>query len=133
MDYLSFLSPYSDVMLSIFRISLGIVFIVHGRSKIKDPAAFAKGIGAPVVNGYIAAICEFFGGLGLLLGFFTPIAALMAAAVMIGALHYHINVWKHPFSNPGSHSYELPFILLVACLLIATIGGGSIALDYLLL
>jgi len=75
---------------------------------------------------YIAGVLEVFGGLLLVLGLFTRGAALLLAIEM------GVAIWK-VHSNGGYlavHEYEFPLTLLTACLALATVGAGTISLDY---
>lgn len=119
----------TDIALLILRIALGIIFIAHGWMKIKNPAAWAKNMGLPTIAGYIASIGEFFGGLGILLGAYTQIAALGPTIVMLGALYHHIFKWKHKFIKIGGDSWEYPFFLLVASIVVLLLGAGTYSID----
>jgi putative oxidoreductase len=79
---------------------------------------------------------ELLGGIGLLLGLMTRLAALAIVAVMTGAM---VKVhWRHGFFlnwelAPGKgHGFEanLAFIAMAAACVIA--GGGALSLDALL-
>lgn len=120
---------YPDLGLLILRIGFGIVFVLHGWTKIKNPAQWARNMGLPTIVGLLVAIAEFFGGLGVLFGFLTQIAALGPLIVMLGALCYHIFVWKHKFINLEGGSWEYAFFLAVAALAIALLGAGTYSLD----
>jgi len=119
----------TDIALLILRLALGIVFIAHGWTKIKNPAQWAKHMGLPALIGLLVAIGEFFGGLGILTGTLTQIAALGPAIVMLGALHHHIFKWKHKFINIGGDSWEYPFVLLIAAIALALLGAGTYSID----
>lgn len=120
---------YPDLGLLILRIGLGIVFIAHGWMKIRNPSQWAQNMGLAPIFGILVSIGEFFGGLGILFGFLTQIAALGPLLVMLGALRYHIFVWKHKFINLEDDSWEYPFFLAVAALAIALLGAGEYSID----
>ena len=89
------------------------------------------GLGLPSWLGYVSAFAEFFGGLMILVGFFTRAAA---AAVFIDLL---VAIWKVHLHNgliggPDRPGYE--FALAAAALAFALIffGGGPIGLDHVL-
>jgi putative oxidoreductase len=87
------------------------------------------GIPFPHLSAYLAASAEFFGGLALLLGFFTRFAAIPVAVTMIVAiLQVHL---KGGFFAP--EGVEYPLTLLVANIALIVAGGGAFALDNLLL
>ncbi len=67
-DMLFDLQQYSDIALFLLRLSIGVIFIVHGLPKLKGAKAMAPMMGMPVAAvlflGFIEAIC----GLELILG-----------------------------------------------------------------
>ncbi len=123
------MSTYPDIALLILRIGLGITFVAHGWMKIRNPARWAKNMGLPTIIGLLVAIGEFFGGLGIFFGFLTQLAAFGPLFVMLGALRYHIFVWKNKFINLEDDSWEFPFFLAVAALALALMGAGAYSID----
>jgi putative oxidoreductase len=115
---------YSDSGLFLLRLALGVVFIAHGLPKIKDPAGFAKGVNLPLAMGWVVAIVEFVGGIAVLLGIAVQVVSSLIAINMIGALYYHIAVWKHPFKSSNGQSWELAFVMLCIVLTLMSFGGG---------
>jgi len=118
---------YSDIALLILRIGLGIVCILHGRSKFKPE--FAKGIGVPYFFGFLSGVGMVAGGLGVLFGFLTQIAAIGPFLVMLGAVYHHKFKWKHPFFNPHGKSYEYAFMLVLVSLALILTGAGAYSID----
>lgn len=81
----------------------------------------------------LAAVAEFFGGLGLILGLLTPVAALGVACVMVVAIGMAHLPSGHPFINaPGQPSYESAAAYLAVALLLIVTGPGALSLDWLL-
>jgi putative oxidoreductase len=74
----------NNVPLGLVRLALGIVMFAHGCQKMlgwfggagftATMAGFSHRFGAPLA--FLAICAEFFGGLGLIFGFLTRIAAL---------------------------------------------------------
>ena len=67
----------------------GVAFVLHGWGKVADVSGFAAEQGVPVVLGAAAAYVQFIGGLLLVVGLLTPLAAFgigvtMVVAVVIG-------------------------------------------------
>jgi putative oxidoreductase len=88
-------------------------------------------LGLPAWLGYVSAFTEFFGGLLILAGFFTRVAAfavLIDLFVAIWKVHLHNGLIGTP-DRPG---YE--FALAAAALAFALVffGGGPIAIDHVL-
>ena len=78
-----------DVALLIARVIVGIVFMAHGAQKLFGAfgglvlSAFVQMMGP---FGYLAAIGEFFGGLGLAVGFLARFSAASITLIMLGAI-----------------------------------------------
>ncbi len=121
-----------DFGLTLLRAVVGVVFLAHGYQKFfvwgigGVTGAFTQmGIPAPHVSAYLAASAEFFGGLALLLGLLTRLAAVPVAITMLVAiLQVHL---KGGFFAPQGMEY--PLTLLVANIALIVAGGGAFALD----
>jgi putative oxidoreductase len=74
------------------RLALGVGLIQHGGIKLFAPGGHANiahlvaelGVPAPDVMGWIVGLVEFVGGLGMLVGAFTPVAAGINALNVAG-------------------------------------------------
>ena len=83
---------------AILRLTLGVVFFAHGAQKMlgwfggygfSGTMGFFTGpMHVPAVFAFLAIAAEFFGGLGLILGFLTRIAAFgIAVNMLVDAAH----------------------------------------------
>jgi len=125
----------SSVGLGIIRAMVGLVFVAHGLQKLLVyhypgvVASFQKiGIPAPGVSAALAMAAELVGGLMLVAGFYTRLAAIPVAFTMfvaIGQIHFHNGF----FAQAGG--FEYPLTLLVANVAFMVSGGGAFALDNL--
>lgn len=131
------LRKYQDLGLMILRITAGIIFAVHGFSKIFQTGgmtatiqSFANlGIYLPSVTAWVVALGELTGGVFLVLGLFTRESALFLAFIMVGAvLTVH---GQNGFFN-ANQGYEYNMALIGACLCLVFSGGGSGAMDKVL-
>lgn len=79
-----------DVALLIVRLFVGIVFVLHGSQKLfgafNGPglSKMMEMMGTPL--GFLVTIGEFFGGLGLIVGFLTRFSAASLIVIMLGAI-----------------------------------------------
>ncbi len=111
--------------------------VLHGSQKIGTPFtwmnAFAGADAPPGFLQALAAIAEFFGGVALILGLLTPIAALGIALVMLAGIGMAHLPAGHPFIGaPGQPSYESATGYLAVALLLIITGPGALSLDWLL-
>lgn len=119
--------------LSVMRVGIGLIFLKFGTEKLlagpskwHELGTATKYLGItflPTVWGLLAACAEFFGGMALVIGLATRLAAFLIACVMFVAvtMHYSINdSWTHI-------SFPLAIFFVMAGLIIA--GGGSYSVD----
>src|SRR5579872_5336602 len=115
------------------RIALGILSIGHGLPKFLGGIEMWRNIGSavnvigisflPVAWGLLGACIEFFGGVALILGFYTRVACLLLIAMMVIATLWHL---KRGDSFPV---YSFPLTLVVVFAAIFVIGAGKLSLD----
>lgn len=131
------ISCRASIGLLLLRVVVGAAFLFHGWPKIQNAFAWmdARGpSGVPSLLQAAAAVSEFGGGLALILGLLTPLAALGLACTMAGALGMvHLRM-GHAFvaAAPGQPSYELAAVYLAAAILFGLAGPGKLSLDALL-
>ena len=121
-----------DLALLLLRLIVGVVFIVHGGQKLFS-FGFAgvtgfftqSGIPLPGITGPLVTLVEFFGGIALVIGLLTRLAAFGLAVDMLGAiLLVH---GKNGFMLPTGYEYALT--LLVLCVAIMIAGAGRYSVD----
>ena len=132
--------------ITVVRVTLGAIFFAHGSQKVlgwfggyglKGTTGYLVSTGLPLAVAYAVCFFEFLGGLGLVVGLLTRLAALAIITVMVGAI---VKVhWPHGFFinwelAPGKgHGFEanLAFIAMAAACVIS--GGGASSLDAVLM
>jgi putative oxidoreductase len=135
----------AEFSLFILRVVLGIIFFAHGAQKVlgwygghglKGTVGFMASMGLPVPIAYLVCFIELLGGLGLIAGLLTRLAALGIAVVMIGAIAtVH---WKNGFfinweMAPGKgHGIEANLAFLAMAVALMIDGGGLWSIDLLL-
>jgi putative oxidoreductase len=123
-------APYAHWLL---RIGLASVFLFHGINKFMGAgiAGFSEMMGLPVIVGFLVAVAEILGGIGILAGAFvgaflggvvTRLAALAMIPVLIGAIvMVHWGQWHfmatetHPM---GGMQFQVVLLLLALYFLV---------------
>ena len=123
----------STLALTLLRVGVGCLLIAHGWMKLVDiphfTADFASlGIPNPRLAVYFAILGEFFGGIGLVLGALTPLAA-MGPVLTMGSAIYFAHRHSGLFAQHGG--WEYPLTLLLVGLFFVGHGAGPISVDAL--
>ncbi|MGA9391507.1 MAG: DoxX family protein [Candidatus Sulfotelmatobacter sp.] len=128
MRYLDRLQPLA---LLVMRLALGAVMVGHGYQKVfgglHHHAQFVASLGLPAWTAYLSAFAEFFGGLLVILGLFTRVAAFAICfdlSVAIAKVHFHNGLM-------GEHGMEFPLALAALAFGLIFLGAGPIALDHI--
>ena len=127
---------------TIVRVLLGLVFFVHGAQKMLGwfggygfsgtMGFFTGALHIPAVFAFLAIAAEFFGGLGLILGVLTRVAAfgiavnmLVAIAMVHGRFGFFMN-WSGSQKGEG-FEYHLLALAMAAFLMLE--GAGALSVD----
>jgi putative oxidoreductase len=117
------------------RIVIGVIMTAHGWAKLTDLAAWQGrvaelGIPYPEVAAYLAIAGELLGGLGLVFGLLTRVAALGVISVLAVAI---LTVHLHNGLLMENGGFEFPLVLLVGALFILITGPDRLSADRFLL
>jgi len=138
------LEPYQDLGPLCLRVAVGIIFIAHGSQKLfglfgggglqATAQGFAQmGFQPGLFWATVAGCTEFFGGLGVLLGVATRLAALLLGIFMLVAMvkvHLPNGFFLNFMLTPGvGHGIEYNVALLGACLALVLGGPGKYSLE----
>ena len=102
---------YQNSLLLIARLVIGGIFIYAGWLKVSDMAGtigMMAGLSIPVWLIYIVAYAEFIGGILVVLGLFTELAAVVLAVIMLVAAYLS--------REGGAPAYTLPFAVFAGLL-----------------
>jgi putative oxidoreductase len=132
---LRYLDRLQPLALLLMRLALGAIMVVHGYHKVfgglHHHAQFIADLGLPAWLGYVSAFTEFLGGLLILAGLFTRLAAFAVSVDLVVAI-WKVHLHNGLMGSPDRPGYE--FALAAAALAFALIffGGGPIAIDHVL-
>jgi putative oxidoreductase len=113
------------------RLSLGTILLAHGLLKLfvftlPGTVAFFGSLGLPAIVAYLTVFSEVVGGVAILAGLYTRIAALLSLPVLLGSVWAHAgNGWL--FSAEGG-GWEFPALLVALAVAVAIQGGGAFAM-----
>lgn len=130
------LNALRPVGLLLVRVVVGGILMAHGFPKLFDNAMYLERfsqMGFPAWAVYAAGAVEFFGGLLLVVGLFTRIAAfLIAGEFFVAFVRVHWQAAERGlFGFLGRGGDEYPLVLSVLAFLLLTVGAGAISLDRL--
>jgi putative oxidoreductase len=125
--------------LLVVRLVWGTVIMFYGWSMVKNPLHWmdrgGKPSGFPSFLQAIGAFTIFGGGIAMIAGFLTQLAALGLAGAMAVALLLHLAnsapFIKQQTDAPGE-SYEASLVYLAIAVLFLLVGPGNLSLDSLL-
>ena len=125
---MKWLEKYADHAYALLRIMAGFMFSFHGAQKILG--LFAESQPAIGSQLWIGGVIELVGGLAIMLGFGTRMAAFICSGQM--AVAYFQFHWKFQMNEaffPLVNKGELAVLYCFVFLLIATRGGVKWSLD----
>lgn len=106
----------------IVRLIIGGIFITTGWMKVADLAAtvgFFSQLGIAAFLAYVVTYAELIGGILIVLGLWTEIAAIVLGVIMLGAIYYTASM--------GFQGFMGPLAVLGGLISILGTGAGSYA------
>lgn len=126
----------------ILRLTLGIVMLPHGMQKLLGMFGgggwsgtigyFEQAWGIPAVLTMLVIIAEFFGSLGLIVGFLTRLCAAGIGLVMLGAIfmqHRQYGFFMDWGGQQGGEGYEFHLLAIGIALTLLIVGAGKASVD----
>ena len=137
----AFVRTNDDYAALVMRLFLGIVFFVHGAQKVlgwfggygasATIQGFAK-MGLPPVITVLVMTAEFGGGILLILGFLTRLAAIGIGCVMVAAIvlvHGKVGFFMNWAGSQKGEGFEYHLLAIGLCLALLIKGGGALSVD----
>jgi putative oxidoreductase len=130
---------------SVLRVVLGIVFFAHGAQKMlgwfggfgfSGTMEFFTGVmHIPAPFAFLAIMAEFFGGIGLILGFLTRIAAFgigVNMLVAIAKVHHSFGFFMNWTGTKKGEGFEFHLLVLAIVAFLIIRGAGAFSVDHAL-
>ena len=136
------ISTTDDYTITVARLVLGVVFFAHGAQKMMGWFGgygfagtmnfFTQMMHIPAPFAFLAICAEFFGGLGLLVGFLSRVAAFGISINMLVAIftvHIHNGFFANWTGQQKGEGIEYHLLALALLFLVIVKGGGALSVD----
>jgi putative oxidoreductase len=136
---------HADWVVGVARIVLGIIFFAHGAQKMlgwyggpglaSSMRTFTEHLHLPPTLAFLVIAGELFSGVGLIVGLFSRIAALVIVLTMVGAIatvHFRFGFFLNWFGTQEGHGIEYHLLTIALALVVVVQGAGAFSLDGLL-
>jgi putative oxidoreductase len=128
--------------IAVLRLVLGVVFFAHGAQKMLGwfggygftgtMGFLTGGMHIPAPFAFLAIAAEFFGGIGLLLGLLTRVAAFGVAVNMLVAIvtvHSRFGLFANWSGTQKGEGIEFHLLVLAMTAFLMIEGGGAFSAD----
>ena len=135
-------STSNDYSMTVARLVLGVVFFAHGAQKMLGWFGgygftgtmnfFTHMMHIPAPFAFLAICAEFFGGLGLVVGFLSRIAAFGISVNMLVAIftvHIHNGFFANWSGQQKGEGFEYHLLALALLFLVMVKGAGALSVD----
>jgi putative oxidoreductase len=139
------LATDNNTATTILRLVLGVIFFAHGAQKMlgwfggygfSGTMSFFTGVmHIPALFAFLAIAAEFFGGLGLIFGVLTRIAAFGIFSNMVVAIamvHYQYGFFMNWTGAQKGEGYEYHLLVLAVTTFLMIRGAGAASVDRML-
>jgi putative oxidoreductase len=135
------LTTSDDWTLTLMRLVLGVVFFAHGAQKMlgwfggngfSGTMGFFTHSGIPAPLAFLAIAAEFFGGMGLVVGLLSRVAALGIVVNMVVAVltvHLPNGLFMNWTGAQKGEGFEYHLLAIAIGIAILVRGGGAVSMD----
>jgi len=134
-----------NIATTILRLVTGVVFFAHGAQKMLGwfggygfsgtMGYFTGAMHIPAPLAFLAIAAEFFGGIGLILGFLTRIAAFgitVNMLVAIATVHASVGFFMNWSGTQKGEGFEYHLLTLAVTAFLMIRGAGAFSVDHAL-
>jgi putative oxidoreductase len=128
--------------LLILRVTLGVVMFPHGAQKLLGwfggygfsgtMNMFTEKMGIPAALAFLVIMTEFFGSLGLIVGFLTRVAAFGVFCIMVVAIamiHWQNGFFMNWSGKQAGEGFEYHLLAIGIALVLMIYGAGKGSVD----
>lgn len=136
------LATDGDAATAILRVVPGVIFFAHGAQKMLGwfggygfsgtMGFFTGAMHIPAVFAFLAIAAEFFGGLGLIVGFLTRVAALgitVNMLVAVAMVHWKFGFFMNWAGTQHGEGFEYHLLVLAITIFLMIRGAGALSAD----
>jgi putative oxidoreductase len=136
------LATSNDLILTLVRLVLGVTFFIHGAQKMLGwfggygfhgtMSFFTQQMGISAPFAFLAICAEFFGGLGLIFGLLSRIAALGIISNMLVAVakvHIGNGFFMNWTGQQKGEGFEYHLLAITLAIVVLIKGAGALSLD----
>lgn len=126
----------------VLRVMLGLVLFPHGAQKFLGwyggfgfggtMGFFTDTMHLPWLVAFLVIVGEFFGSLGLLVGFLTRVTAASVVVIMVGAIlttHLPHGFFMNWFGKQQGEGFEYHLLVIAICAALMITGAGRWSVD----
>jgi putative oxidoreductase len=142
---LNLIKTDGDWAVTTARIVLGVIMFAHGAQKLlgwygghgfeNTLQTLNTYLKLPRLLGALVILTEFLGGLGLIFGFLSRLAAVGILAAMLGAVvmvHYAFGLFMNWAGEQKGNGFEYHLLAIALALVVMIKGGGALSIDHAL-
>ena len=130
-----------DWTLTLLRLVLGVVFFAHGAQKMlgwwggngfSGTMGYFTHSGIPAPLAFLAIAAEFFGGMGLVVGLLSRVAALgIVVNMLVAVLTVHLpnGLFMNWSGAQKGEGFEYHLLAIALGIAIMVKGGGAVSMD----
>jgi putative oxidoreductase len=138
------LTTSDECTLAMLRLVLGVVFFAHGAQKMlgwfggygfSGTMGYFTHSGIPAPLAFLAIAAEFFGGIGLVVGFLSRVAAFGIVVNMLVAVltvHLPFGFFMNWSGTQKGEGFEYHLLAIAIGIAIMVKGAGSLSMDHAL-
>lgn len=123
---MTFLRPYSEMILSVLRIMSGLLVLQHGTAKYLNIPTGPMNNASPSTMSGAGGVIELIAGVLVVIGLFTrPAAFILSGMTAVAYFYSHAPRGFYPILNAG----ELAALYCFVFLYLSAAGGGPWSVD----